>query len=294
LPYASPPQGHKPLPRPSDVVPPSSPPRKRRAIEQTPSRKPSLAPIETGSTLRRPSGTYDLGSSYQEAHLTKGHSDYSPPYTSGTSPRRRQDSVYSSATTIPQPPPSAMFSSRLSENPPYAMLPPPPLTSPIRADSVHTRRYSYQQQAPAYSPEHSYSGRPASQGATLMQSPRSASSLPPPPRIHSRPSPILHYMPGPRSATEYRERPSLSPGYELGEPSLLPLAHLNRETTPVQTTLIPSPTSLSLPPPTSMSTAPRNPRDSEILSAFDTLSDSPSRPGVKRKRTPTPPDQPGK
>ena len=282
-PYASSHQQRKPLARPADESL-SPPPRKRQAVDPTSSGKPSLAPIQTGSTIRQRPTSQELRSAYTEVRLGTPHSDYgqgSPPYTAMASPQRRRESIYSSTSTIPPPPPSAVLSSRSSEISPYSLLPPPPRPrSPVRTTPLPPRRYSYQPHTP-YSPEQVYSARPTSQGGAHIRSPMSAGPVPPPPLTYSRSSPILRYAPGPpssRRSTEYRDRPTISPGYGYGEStSLPPLAHLNRETPPIQsatTPVIPTPLPVSLPPPSGMITAPRNPRDSAILSAFDAVSDS--------------------
>ena len=221
------------------------------------------------------------------------HSDYgqqSPPYSAAPSPHRRRGSLYSTATTMPQPPPSALISVRSApESSPFSTIAPPTQRSPPRVTPRHVRRYSYQPQGP-YSPEQGYSQRPMSQGRPHMPSPMPAAHpLPPPPPAFSR-SPTVQYAHGPRPPTEYLDRPARSPTYDYGEsPSLPPLTHLNRETPPIQSLppAMPSPIPVSLPPPSGMITAPRNPQDSAILSAFDTVSGT-SSSATKRKRTPSP------
>ena len=220
------------------------------------------------------------------------HSDYgqhSPPYSAAPSPHRRRSSLYSTATTMPQPPHSAIISSRSApENSPYSVIAPPPQRSPPRVTPVHARRYSYQLQTP-YSPEQVYAQRPTSQGRPHMPSPMPVTHPLPPPLTFSR-SPTVHYGHAPRPATEYLDRPTRSPTYDYGEgPSLPPLTHLNRDTPPFQNVppAMPSPIPVSLPPPSGMITAPRNPQDSAILSAFDTVSGTPSSV-TKRKRSPSP------
>lgn len=296
-PYASP---HEPRKRPAETEP-LSPPRKRQQMDPGISEKPSLAPIQTGASLRRRPTSQEIRSGYQDPRLGTPHSEYgprSPPYSSAASPQRRRASYYSSATTYPQPPPSAIPSSR-SDVSPYTLLPPPPHSrSPVRTTPVHTRRYSYQPQTP-YSPEQAYSARPTSQGGPHGPSSMSAAALPPPPLTFSRHSPIPRYRPVPPPrlpSSEYLDRPTISPGYDYGETTALPpLAHLNRETPPVPsgtTPAMPSPIPVSLPPPLGMITAPRGLRDSEILSAIEKVSDSPSRPPPRGTPSPDPARKP--
>ena len=294
-PYTSPHQPRKPLARSADEL--LSPPRKRQAVDPTASGKPSLAPIQTGSIIRMHPTSHELRPGYSEPRLITPHSDYgqrSPPYSGVPSPQRRRESIHSSASTIPLPPPTTI-SLRSAEISPYTLLPPPSLPrSPIRTAPVQTRRYSYQPHTP-YSPEQAYSARPISQGGLHMPSPMSAAPLPPPPLAYNRTSPVHHYAPVPSSRlpTEYLDRPTITQAaYDYREISLPPLAHLNRDTPPIPsatttTPARPSPIPVSLPPPSGLITAPRNPRDSAILSAFDTVSKSPSssRPP---ERTPTP------
>jgi len=293
-PYLSPQQPRRALPRPSEPEP-LSPPRKRQAVESLGSSKPSLAPLQTGVTLRRRPTSHELRSSYAEGRMGTTPSDYaqhSPPYSAAPSPHRRQTSLYSTATTMPQPPPSAIMSARSApEHSPYSVIAPPPQRSPPRVTPVHSRRYSYQLQTP-YSPEQAYSQRPLSQGRSHVPSPRLvAHSLPPPPPPPAFiRSPTVPYAHGSRPPIEYLDRPTRSPTYDYAEsPSLPPLTHLSRETPPVQgiPPAMPSPIPVSLPPPSGMITAPRNPQDSAILSAFDTVSGTTSS-ATKRKRTPSP------
>jgi hypothetical protein len=294
-PYVSPRQPRRTLPHSSE--PESlSPPRKRQAVESLVSAKPNLAPLQTSVTLRRRPTSHELRSSYPEGRMGIPPSDYgqqSPPYSATPSQHRRRSSLYSSSTTMPQPPSSGFMSARSApENSPYSVTAPPPQRTPPRITPVHSRRYSYQLQTP-FSPEQVYSQRPMSQGRPHVPSPMSvAQSLPPPPSTFSR-SPTVRYAHGPRPPIEYIEyldRPIRSPTYDYAEsPSLPPLTHLNRETPPVQSIppAMPSPIPVSLPPISGMITAPRNPQDSAILSAFDTVSGTPSS-ATKRKRTPSP------
>lgn len=291
-PYASPPQPRVAVSRSSEMEP-LSPPRKKQMLDPMSSSKPNLAPLQTGSTLRRRPTSHELRSSYPEGRLGAPYSDYgqrSPPYSAAPSPHHRRSSLYSTSTTVPQPPPSALLSARSApENTPYSVVGPPPPFSPPRVTPVHARRYSYQLQSP-YSPQQVHSQRPMSQGRPHIPSPMPVARPLPPPPAFSR-SPNIHYRHDPRSASiEYLDRPTKSPPYEYTEsPSLPPLTHLNRETPPTQSVPqpMPSPIPVSLPPPSGMITAPRNPQDSAILSAFDTVSVTPSSV-AKRKRTPSP------
>jgi hypothetical protein len=286
-PYGSPHQQRK-RPAESELL---SPPRKRTVMEPSSVGRPVLAPIETSGSLRRRPTMPDTRPEYVELPMSTPHVQYgqrSPPYTAASgSPRRRQGSHYSSASSLP-PTSSSIPSARSTD---YTLLPPPQRPrSPVRTTPV-TRRYSYHPHTP-YSPEHVYPPRPSSQGGTHIPSPMSATTLPPPPLTYSRTSPTMQYASAPgRPVGDYPDRPTRSPGYEYGEPTaaLPPLAHLNRDTPPIQPSApaIPSPIPVSLPPPTGMITAPRNPRDTAILSAFDTVSDSPSS-RAQLKRTPSP------